>query len=67
MIIIPPILWDYTIQLLEYTIPPRPRPFLCSITKNPDGNIWGTKRATRDPLVTKQPDFLGIFGNIWGT
>ena len=28
-----------------------------SVPKNPDGDISGTKRATRDLLMSKQPDF----------
>ena len=30
-------------------------PPLSSVIKNPDGNFSGTKRATGDPLVSKQP------------
>ena len=33
------------INLLEYAIPP------ALVTKNPDGDILGTKRGIRDPLV----------------
>ena len=44
------------IQQLEYTIAP---PVLCaldSITKNPDGDISGTKRGIIDPRVSKQQE-----------
>ena len=33
-----------------------------SVTKNLVGHIMGTKRATGDPLVSKRPDFRGLFG-----
>ena len=39
------------INLLEYAIPPPP-PLR---QKNPDGDISGTKRGIRDPLVSKWP------------
>ena len=39
-----------TPNYVEYPIPP------LSITKNPDGDISETKRAIRDPLVSKRPE-----------
>ena len=44
-----------TIQQLEFPMPPLLR------HKNLDDDISGTKRATGDPLVSKRPDFQGLF------
>ena len=32
--------------------------------ENPDGDFSGTNRATGDPLVSKRPDFLGLFSHL---
>ena len=49
------------IQLLEYPIPPAPHPPLSFPSKNLDGEISATKSGTESPLVTKQPNFWGLF------
>ena len=53
-------------MLLKQTIPPPPPPPPApSVTKNPDGDISGTKSATGgDPLVSKQP-FFQSFADFW--
>ena len=52
-------------MMLYHTNPTTRMPYsfsvcLSSVTKNADGNFSGTKRATRDPLVSKLTNFLGL-------